>query len=217
MGTAEVNRLREGLDGLLGDLPPRPRPIDDELREVYEAAGAPDAWRLSGHATGHMATAAMRAEVVGFFEGVAVNTAICHHRRRDPVCLSTSQRCRNDVRRCMNPEKWVRSWVEFQEVCMARVDTEDLISISEANKLGVSALIREAEEGRDRIVLRNNKPVAVVMGVERFEQWQQLQDDLIDITLVAARMMTTSGPSYSLDEVLERFGYTREELAAMPD
>lgn len=100
---------------------------------------------------------------------------------------------------------------------MAIVDTEDLISISEANKLGVSALIREAEEGRDRIVLRNNKPVAVVMGVDRFEHWQQLQDDLIDITLVAARMLTTSGPSYSLDEVLERFGYTRDELAAIPD
>ncbi len=73
---------------------------------------------------------------------------------------------------------------------MALVGTEDLISISEANKLGVSALIREAEEGHDRIVLRNNKPVAVVMGVKRFEQWQQLQEDLIDITLVASRMLT---------------------------
>ena len=100
---------------------------------------------------------------------------------------------------------------------MALVDTEDLISISEANKLGVSALIREAEEGHDQIVLRNNKPVAVVMGMDRYEQWQQLQDDLIDITLVAARMLTSTGPSISLDEVLEHFGYTREELEAMPD
>mgnify|MGYP000645622243 CR=1 FL=1 len=100
---------------------------------------------------------------------------------------------------------------------MAVVDTEDLISISEANKLGVSALIREAEEGRERIVLRNNKPVAVVMGMERFEEWEQLLDDLSDITLAAARMLTSTGPSISLDEVLERFGYTREELEAMPD
>ena len=72
---------------------------------------------------------------------------------------------------------------------MARVDTVDLISISEANS----------------------------MGVDRFEQWQQLEDDLIDITLVAARMLTTSGPSISLDEVLESFGYTREELEGLPD
>jgi dienelactone hydrolase len=42
--------------------------IDRELRVVYEAAGAPDAWRLSRHATGHMETAAMRAEVIDFLQ-----------------------------------------------------------------------------------------------------------------------------------------------------
>ncbi len=99
---------------------------------------------------------------------------------------------------------------------MAKFETDDLISISDANRLGVSALIREVEEGRQRLVLRNNKPVAVVMSVERFEQLQQLQDDLIDITLAASRMMTTSGRRHSLDDVLERLGYSREELAEMP-
>jgi prevent-host-death family protein len=99
---------------------------------------------------------------------------------------------------------------------MALVETDDLISISDANRLGVSALIREAEEGRQRLVLRNNKPVAVVMSVERFEQLQQLQDDLIDITLAASRMMTTSGHRHSLDDVLERLGYSREDLTEMP-
>lgn len=42
--------------------------IDRELRQVYAAAGAPEAWRLSRHATGHMETAAMRAEVVAFLQ-----------------------------------------------------------------------------------------------------------------------------------------------------
>jgi prevent-host-death family protein len=100
---------------------------------------------------------------------------------------------------------------------MALVDTDDLISISDANKLGVSALVREAEEGHDKIVLRNNKAVAVVMSVERYEQFQQLQDDLIDITLAASRVMTTGERRYSLDDVLGRFGYSREDLANMPD
>src|SRR3954453_9977277 len=99
---------------------------------------------------------------------------------------------------------------------MALIETDDLISISDANRLGVSALIRDAEEGRQRLVLRNNKPVAVVMSVERFEQLQQLQDDLVDITLAASRMMTTSGRRHSLDDVLERLGYSREDLADMP-
>jgi prevent-host-death family protein len=100
---------------------------------------------------------------------------------------------------------------------MALIETEDLISISDANKLGVSALVREAEEGRDRIVLRNNKAVAVVMSVERFERLQQLQDDLIDITLATSRMMTTSEHRHTLDDVLEHFGYSREELSELPD
>jgi dienelactone hydrolase len=40
--------------------------IDAELHEVYAAAGAADAWRLSRYATGHLETAAMRAELIAF-------------------------------------------------------------------------------------------------------------------------------------------------------
>ena len=103
---------------------------------------------------------------------------------------------------------------------MPLVDTEDLISITEANKIGVSALARDAEAGRERILVRNNKPVAAVVGIERLERLQQLEDledDLIDITLATARLLTTSGERYSLDEVLAMFGYTREQLRDLPD
>lgn len=99
---------------------------------------------------------------------------------------------------------------------MATIDTENLISVTDAGKLGISALVREAAEGHERVLVRNNKAVAVVMSMERFEQLQQLQDDLIDITLAAARVLTAGTKRYSLDEVLEQFGYTREELASLP-
>lgn len=55
--TPRLPRAPDGLDR-----------IDAELREVYAEAGAPEAWRLSRHATGHMETAAMRAEVAGFLK-----------------------------------------------------------------------------------------------------------------------------------------------------
>jgi len=42
--------------------------IDAELRNVYTAAGAADAWRLSRYATGHMETAAMRGEITAFLQ-----------------------------------------------------------------------------------------------------------------------------------------------------
>jgi prevent-host-death family protein len=103
------------------------------------------------------------------------------------------------------------------EAAMAFVDTDNLISISEANRLGVSGLVREAEEGRDQVVLRNNKPVAAVVGMHRLEELQQLEDDLLDIALLTSRTMTTSDRRHSLDDVLNAFGYTREQLQDLPD
>lgn len=100
---------------------------------------------------------------------------------------------------------------------MAVVDTADLISITEASRLGVSAQVRGVEEGRERIVLRNNKPVAVVVSVDRLEQLQRLEEDLLDVSIVAARMATTGPHRRSLDDVLAQFGYRREQLRELPD
>ena len=100
---------------------------------------------------------------------------------------------------------------------MARIDTTDLISITEANALGISALARDAAKGRERVLLRNNKPVAAVVSIERLERLQQLEDDLADFALATARVLTDQGERVSLDDVLGRFGYTREQLRALPD
>jgi len=100
---------------------------------------------------------------------------------------------------------------------MALVDTADLISISDASKLGVSTLIRQAEAGHEQVVLRNNKPVAAVVSMKRLEQLQQLQEDILDVSLAAARALTTGPRRHSLDHVLARFGYTREQLRDLPE
>lgn len=100
---------------------------------------------------------------------------------------------------------------------MARIDTDDLISIANASRLGVSALAREAEQGRDRVLLRNATPVAAIVGIERFERLQRAENDLLDLSLVAARMATTGPERYSLDEILDRFGYRRDRLRALPE
>lgn len=100
---------------------------------------------------------------------------------------------------------------------MALVDTADLISISEANRLGVSGLVREAEAGHEQVVLRNNKPVAAVVSMKRLEQLQRLQEDLLDVSIAAARMLTTGPGRHGLDDVLARFGFTREQLRDLPE
>ena len=73
--TAQINALitpRPHL-GLAGNFDPLTPPagldrIDAELREAYEAAGAPDAWKLVRNETGHFETAAMRAEILSFLQ-----------------------------------------------------------------------------------------------------------------------------------------------------
>jgi pimeloyl-ACP methyl ester carboxylesterase len=42
--------------------------VDAALRRVYAEAGAPDAWRLERYGVGHLETAAMRAEILGFLD-----------------------------------------------------------------------------------------------------------------------------------------------------
>lgn len=95
---------------------------------------------------------------------------------------------------------------------MAKVDTQDLISITEAVNRGLSRLVRDAESGRVPILLRNNRPVAAIVSIERLQEL----DDARDLALVAARMLTESGDRSSLDEVLQAFGYTREDLRQHP-
>jgi antitoxin (DNA-binding transcriptional repressor) of toxin-antitoxin stability system len=100
---------------------------------------------------------------------------------------------------------------------MARIDTNGLISVTDANNLGVSRLVRDAEHGQERVLLRNNKPVAAVVSMKRLEEWEELESDLTDIALTTARMMTTGRRRHSLDDVLERFGYSRERLRQLDE
>jgi|SRR5579884_664550 len=100
---------------------------------------------------------------------------------------------------------------------MAVVRDTDIVSVTEANRRGVSGLVADAEGGRDVIVARHSKPVAAVVSMRRLGELQALEEDLRDLALVLARAATDSGRRTSLDEVLATFGHSREELEALPD
>ena len=95
---------------------------------------------------------------------------------------------------------------------MPLVETSSLISVAAANKRGVSGLVADAERGEERVVLRNNKPVAAVVSIERLEQIEERESMLLDLSLTLARELTTSPRRHSLDEVLDMFGYTRDDF-----
>jgi prevent-host-death family protein len=95
---------------------------------------------------------------------------------------------------------------------MPTVDTKELISVTEAGRLGISALVKAAEQGEQRVLMKNNKPVAAVVGIESLERAEELEERILDVSLALTRLLTTEERRHSLDDVLDRFGFTREDL-----
>jgi len=57
---------------------------------------------------------------------------------------------------------------------------------------------------------RDNKELTAA-GVVRARHFQQL-GQLLDISLARTRLLTASERRHSLDDVLDRFGFTRDDL-----
>ena len=96
-----------------------------------------------------------------------------------------------------------------------KVDTRDLISVSEANTRGVSKLISDAEDGRPQVVLRNSKAVAAIVDIhtmERLQRLDDLEDDLRLLSIALVRSAADSGRRYELDDVLAELGIDPDSL-----
>ena len=95
------------------------------------------------------------------------------------------------------------------------IDAQDLISVTEASNRGVSRLIQDAAQGRTQVVLRNNKAVAAVVGieaVERLARLEELEGDLRLLSVALTRTVTDSGRRYSLEDVAAEFGVDLDAL-----
>jgi hypothetical protein len=53
------------------------------------------------------------------------------------------------------------------------VDTDSMLSISEASKIGLSAVLRRAEAGEDLTILRGSKVAAMVVSYDWYKQLVQ--------------------------------------------
>lgn len=96
-----------------------------------------------------------------------------------------------------------------------RVDTRDLISISDASNKGVSKLVAAAEGGRPQVLMRNSKAVAVVVNIEsmdRLQRLDELESDLRLLSIALVRAAADSGRRYDLDDVLAEVGIDPESL-----
>jgi hypothetical protein len=95
---------------------------------------------------------------------------------------------------------------------MPLIDTTQMISVTDASKAGVSALVQAAEEGGRPILMRHNKAVAAVVSIGTLEETEELEDRVLDLALGLTRLLTANERRHSLDDVLDHFGVSREEL-----
>ncbi len=94
------------------------------------------------------------------------------------------------------------------------INTDDLVSVTEANS-SLSKLLNEANEGRSKLVMRNNKPLAAIVSPQdaaRLQRLDELEDDLRLLALALARTITDDGERHSLDEVAAEFGIDPADL-----
>jgi hypothetical protein len=95
------------------------------------------------------------------------------------------------------------------------IDTDNMLSVTDANRIGISKLVSDAESGRDRVLMRNNKAVVAVVSMDRLEsltRLEALQEDLELVALALARAASDNDNRTDLDDVLEQFGLSREDL-----
>ena len=100
---------------------------------------------------------------------------------------------------------------------MTVLDSAEALLITEGHKRGLSRLAADAEHGHPTVLKRREVPVAAVVGYGELQRIANIERDLIDVALVLTRAATDTGRRTSLDEVIERFGFSREQLTAMDD
>lgn len=61
--------------------------------------------------------------------------------------------------------------------------------------------------------MRKNKPIAALVGIDVLERAEELEERLLDVSLALTRLLTTAERRHSLDDVLDRFGFTRDDLS----
>ena len=94
------------------------------------------------------------------------------------------------------------------------INTEDLVSVTEASR-NVSKLVTAAENGRPQVLVRNNKAVAAVVGLDelnRLRNVDELESDVRLLSVALARAAADGGQRHDLDDVIKMLGFDRGEL-----
>lgn len=90
-----------------------------------------------------------------------------------------------------------------------RTDTQDLVSITTASRSFGRIAEAVADDGRNRVVLKNNEPtVAIVpMGtMDKLSRIEEMEEDVRMLAIAVVRSLTDSGVRHDLADVAAEFG-----------
>lgn len=95
-----------------------------------------------------------------------------------------------------------------------KIDTRDMVNVSEASNRGVSWLVREAEGGRTMLIVKNSEPAVVVTNVEKLTRLERMDETIENLQLLAAtlvRMAADDGIRHDLEDVIAELGIEEDD------
>lgn len=96
---------------------------------------------------------------------------------------------------------------------------DHIISVSDLGRGKASKVIQSVELNKEQfIVVKNNKPQAVIMSVEEYNELLEIREELELLTLATSRIQNDDESEYTdFDDMLKELNITEEELDELED
>lgn len=90
-----------------------------------------------------------------------------------------------------------------------RIDTRDIVSISQASRSFGQIAKDVADDGRNRVVLKNSEPTVAIVPMrtmDKLSRIEELEEDVRMLAIAVVRSLTDSGARHDLADVAAEFG-----------
>lgn len=95
---------------------------------------------------------------------------------------------------------------------------DNIVSVSEFSRGGASRAFEKAKGNTPVIVMKNNKPTAVITSPEEYAYLNETEEDFILLTESIVRLARNDvKPAVRFNEVLAEFGLTDSDIDAVDD
>lgn len=95
---------------------------------------------------------------------------------------------------------------------------DNIVSISEFSRGGASRAFEKAQGSTPVIVVKNNKPTAIITSPEEYAYLSETEEDFILLSEAIIRLARNdAGPTVPFDEVMARFGLLEADASGFED